>query len=350
MELIQNRVYSVILSGGSGTRLWPLSNKTLPKQYLSFVPSQKTFLQLTLERSQNISLPQNNIVVTTKDQEQTCRTHLTQSDYQGKIIVEPAARNTAAAIALVAWKLLNDDPESFMVILPADHYIQNTESFRSTIRDALTLAQHDYFVTIGIEPTHPATEFGYIELDSTLQLGFSVKSFHEKPNYTKAESFLKSGHYLWNAGMFVWKTKTFWTAFSQLQPEIAKKIESLQKHNEQEIYESLENTPIDIAFMEKASSIACIKARFDWNDIGSWSAIRECFSQDTMGNSIHGNVHAMDVKNCVVHSTGQFVSVIGLENIGVIATKDAILVTNLEHAQQVKKIATMFEQRSSSNS
>lgn len=346
MESLKNHVYPVILSGGSGTRLWPLSNKTLPKQYLSFVPSQKTFLQLTLERAQTIAPSNNQIVVTTKDQETICHTHLAQSNYQGKMIIEPASRNTAAAIALVAWQLLRIDPDSFMIILPADHYIQNTDSFTSTILDAITLAKQNYFVTIGIEPTHPATEFGYIELDLSLPIGFSVKSFHEKPTYAKAESLLKSGNFVWNAGIFVWKTKTFWSAFSKIQPEITKKIESIDNNNQKEIYESLENLPIDIAFMEKASSIACVKAKFDWNDIGSWSAIRECFSQDTLGNSIHGNVHAMDVKNCIVHSTGQFVSVIGLENIGVIATKDAILVTNLEHAQQVKKIAAIFEKTS----
>lgn len=344
MEYIKNHVYSVILAGGSGTRLWPLSSKTMPKQYLSFVPSAKTFLQLTLERCQNISLPQNQIVVTTQEQEKICRAHLEHYHYKGQIIVEPAARNTTAAIALVAWELLQKDADSFMIILPSDHYIQNFVLFESTISDAIELAKQDYFVVIGIQPTHPATEFGYIELGDKLSIGYHVNSFREKPDYSTAEKFLRTNNYLWNAGMFVWKTKTFWQTFASIQPTIAQQIQSIHSHNRDEIYQSLENIPIDISFMEKAKSIACVRAQFDWNDIGSWSAIRECFSQDVNGNSIHGNVHAMNVKNCIVHSSGQFVSVIGLENVGVIVTKDAILVTSLTHAQDVKKMAALFDQ------
>lgn len=345
MESIKNHVYSIILAGGSGTRLWPLSRKNLPKQYLSFAPNKKTFLELTLERSQNISLSSHQIVITTKDQEELCQTHLKQYNYQGRMIIEPCARNTTPAIALVAWQLLQQDPNSYMVVLPSDHYTQNLSLFESTINDALKLAQKDHFVVLGIPPTHPATEFGYIEIGNELAIGYNVTSFREKPDYNTAEEFLRTGKYLWNAGIFVWKTQTFWNEFSKIQSIMAKQIESINEQNRDEIYQSLENIPIDIAFMEKAHSIACLRANFDWNDIGSWSAIRECFSQDVLGNSIYGNVHAMDVKKSIVHSTGQFVSVIGLENIGVIVTKDAILVTNLEHAQKVKNIAAAFDEK-----
>ncbi len=345
--MAQNKLqnYAVILSGGSGTRLWPLSRQALPKQYLSFVPSQKSFLELTLERSQTIAEAQNHIVVTTKAQEDICEEYLKKCNYQGELLIEPASKNTAPAIALVAYQLLQKDPQSCMTILSADHFIQNTPQFEASIKEALELAAKDYFVVIGIEPTHPATEFGYIEISDKLDSGFNVSSFREKPDYKTAEAFLQQGNYLWNAGMFVWKTKVFWDAFSKIQPKMAEKISLMNSENSESIYESIENTPIDIAFVEKANSIACIKAQFDWNDIGSWSAIRDCFSKDVRGNSIHGNVHVMDAKNCVVHSTGPFVSVIGVENLGVVATKDAILVTNLAHAQKVKQVATEFEER-----
>lgn len=349
MEEVKFKNYAVILSGGSGTRLWPLSREALPKQYLSFVPSEKSFLELTLERSQTIATPKQHIVITTKGQEDICRSYLKKADYQGEILIEPASKNTAPAIAMVAYNLLQKDPDSYMTVLSADHYIQNVPLFERSIQKALSLAQKDYFVVLGIPPTNPATEFGYIELGEKIDGGYKVSNFREKPNYQTAEGFLKTGNYLWNAGMFIWKTKLFWEEFSRIQPEMTKKISQINSSNANEIYKSLENIPIDIAFVEKASSIACVKAEFDWNDIGSWSAIRDCFPKDVLGNSIHGNVHVIDVKNCVVHSSGPFVSVIGLENVGVIATKDAILVTNLSHAQQVKKVASAFEQQQETN-
>jgi len=343
VEQIIEQNYAVILSGGSGTRLWPLSRQALPKQYLSFLPSDKSFLELTLERSKRIAAAKNHIIVTTQKQENICRKLLQQTHYEGDLVSEPVSKNTAPAIALVAYNLLKKDPNSYMTILSADHYIQDIALFEEAVKNALLLAQKDKFVVIGIEPTHPATEFGYINLGKKLEMGYEVSNFTEKPDYQTAESFLKTKNYLWNAGMFVWKTEAFWNAFSKIQPDIANKISQMNDDNAQSIYESLENTPIDIAFIEKTDSIACVKAEFDWSDIGSWSAVQECFSQDVLGNSIHGNVHVMDVKNCVVHSSGPFVSVIGLENVGVVVTKDAILVTNLKHSQKVKQSAAKFQ-------
>lgn len=352
-----NDIYSIILCGGSGTRLWPLSRKSFPKQFISLGEKQKTLLQLTIDRVKNISPIQNRWLVTAQCQEKLCKSQI--SHQIDKIIIEPEARNTAPAIALTAWKLMQENPDSIMVILSSDHSIQNVRSFEQTILDAINLAKNNLFVTVGIQPTYPATGFGYIEqglpldiegnilspqrLSETTPTGYSVRSFREKPNQAAAEQFIRTQKYLWNAGIFVWKTKTFWNAYSHIQPEAAKLIESINNYNIAEVYKKLENVPIDIAFIEQTSHVACVPANFDWNDVGSWSAVRECFEQDSQGNNVSGEVFLLDTKNSVVHSTGPFVSVIGMENVAVVASPDAILVMPLNRSQDVKKTIQYLE-------
>ncbi|APJ04133.1 mannose-1-phosphate guanylyltransferase [Silvanigrella aquatica] len=350
-------IYSIILCGGSGTRLWPLSRKSFPKQFLSLGANNKSLLQLSIERIKNISHPKNRWIVTAKGQEELCSKQVGQN--VSRVLVEPEARNTAPAIALAAWQLMKENPESIMVILSSDHSIQNVRSFEQTIYDAIKLAEQNFFVTIGIQPTYPATGFGYIEqglpLDSEGSIlspqklaevpatAYSVRSFREKPTQTAAEQFLRTQKYLWNAGIFVWKTKTFWNAFSHIQPEITSLIEKTNSENIGEIYAQIENSPIDIAFIEQTSHVACVPANFDWNDVGSWSAVRECFEQDNNGNTVSGDIFVHETKNSVIHTTGPFVSVIGMENVAVIATNDAVLVMPLSRSQEVKKTIQHLE-------
>lgn len=354
-----NHVYSIVLCGGSGTRLWPMSRKGSPKQFLTLGGEGRTLLQSSLDRVKNISTQDRRWIVTSQGQEELARS---QSGRQvSRIIVEPVARNTAAAIALTAWELMRIDPESMMVILSADQAIQNVRSFEQTIHDAVELAKHNYFVTVGIQPTYPATGFGYIEFglplgrdaqilspqklheSPTETLGYSVRSFREKPNQAAAEQFLRTGKYLWNAGIFVWRTSTFWNAFSHIQPEMASVIEASSPATLDTDYARLESLPIDIAFIEQTSHVACVPARFDWNDVGSWSAVRECFAQDGEGNSITGDVFVSDTTNSVIHSTGPFVAALGLENIAVVVTPDAVLVCPLTRSQDVKRVISHLE-------
>lgn len=352
-------VHSVILCGGSGTRLWPLSRKSLPKQFLALGGADKSLLQLSVERIKHIAAPENRWIVTAKGQEQLCRNQV-DSDVVPNILVEPLARNTAPAIAYCAWKLYKSDPDSVMVIISSDHAIQNVRSFEQTLLDAIQLARNNLFVTVGIPPSYPATGFGYIELglpldpegrilspqhlSDTAATGYSVRSFREKPHQAAAEQFLRTGKYLWNAGIFVWKTKTFWDAFSHIQPQMAHVIQSAGDTVSPEAYASLPDISIDVAFLEQTSHVACVQAHFDWNDVGSWSAVRECFPQDSHGNSIAGNVLAIETKNSVIHSTNPFVAVIGMENVAVVATADAILVMPLQRSQDVKKVVQHLEQ------
>lgn len=352
-------IYSIVLCGGSGTRLWPLSRKAKPKQFLSLGGEPKSLLQTTLERVKNIS-PRNKCwLVTATGQEQLASEQC--STLVSKTITEPMARNTAPAIALAAWELMKTDPNSIMLVLTADHSIQNVRSFEQTIHDAVELAKHNFFVTVGIQPTYPATGFGYIEvglpLDSDAQIlpaatfhqtpneamGYSVRSFREKPNQAAAEQFLRTGKYLWNAGIFVWKTQTFWNAFSHIQPEMAQLIEQATPETLPDIYSQLENIPIDVAFIEQTSHVACVPALFDWNDVGSWAAVRECFAQDNQGNNIAGDIFMSDTRNCVVHSSGPFVATVGVENLVIVATGDSVLVMPLSRSQDVKKVIAHLE-------
>jgi len=357
----EEKVYSVILGGGSGTRLWPLSRTAKPKQFLALGDTTESLLQASVARVERVSPPERRWIVTAAGQEDLCREQVGQR--VSRVLVEPKARNTAAAIAWAAHELMRTDPDSYMVVLSSDHSIQNVRSFEHTISDALALARTGLFVTVGIHPTQPATGFGYIEfglpLDATGRIlsasrfnetpqdavGYSVRSFREKPNQAAAEQFIRTGKYLWNAGLFIWKTETFWDAFSHVQPEMARAISALTPETMAEGYAALESVPIDIAFIEQTSHVACVPARFDWNDVGSWAAVRECFARDAEGNSTSGDVALQETRNCVVHSSGPFVATLGVENLVVVASGDAVLVMPLDRSQDVKRILAGLEQQ-----
>ena len=355
------KVYPVIMCGGSGTRLWPLSRKGRPKQFLQLDGSGHSLLQSALDRIERMAPASHRWIVTTADHQRLVTEQC--GGRIGRILVEPAARNTGPAVAFAASQLMRADPDSYMVILSSDHAIQNIRSFESSVADALALARRGLFVTIGVEPSSPSTGFGYIEcglpLDEEGQivpvrkasespgdaLAYAVRSFREKPGRQAAEQFLRTGKYKWNAGIFVWKTSTFWNAFSHIQPAISAAFESMKEGGEKAMYASLPDIPIDVAFMEQTSHVACVPARFDWNDVGSWQAVRDCFEQDEQGNALTGDVLTIDTTNTLVHSSGQTIAVVGLDNMAVVATPDAVLVMPLERSQDVKRVIAELESR-----
>jgi mannose-1-phosphate guanylyltransferase len=339
----QHNVYGIVLCGGSGTRLWPLSRQNRAKQFLALGGNERTLLQTSLDRLQGMIPAEKRWLVLSPSQKKLAEEQA--GNIMGRCVVEPEARNTAAAVALATWQLMRHSPDSTMVILSADHVIENLAGFEESLARAVALAAKDHFVVIGIRPTGPATEFGYIETAGTLEPGgFEVKSFREKPNQATAEEFLRKGTYLWNAGMFIWKTRTFWKAFSELQPEMARLIESTNDDNLPEVYAKLQKLPIDVAFMEKAKNVACVPSLFNWNDVGSWAAVSECFPLDENGNALAGDVVAIDSKNSVIHSSGPFVATVGVHNLVVVATADSVLVMPRDASQDIKKVITHLQQ------
>lgn len=342
-----NSVHCVFLCGGSGTRLWPLSRKAFPKQFLSLDnATEHSLLQSSIERIESIVPVERRWIVTAREQ---CGVANQQTKEKIKhTLVESAARNTAAAIAWAAWELLKVDRNAVMVVLSSDHVIKNIQGFQTTLAKAVQLAgEHKRFVTVGIQPTFASTGFGYIERGGELgDLGFDVKSFREKPDAKTAEQFVLSGRYLWNAGMFVWNVQEFWTEFKKLQPDMANFFETAKNTAEIEAnYKSIASLPIDIAFMERTTRAACVPSIFDWDDIGSWAAVRTCFANNAeTQNCTSGDVLTLDTSSSLVMAQkGKFVATLGVKDLCVVATDDAVLVMPLNRAQDIKQIISHLE-------
>lgn len=343
-------IHSMVLCGGSGTRLWPLSRNGFPKQFLALGDKNRSLLQETIERLTPLSPPERRWLILAPSHEILAREQL--GKLVGHTIVEPEARNTAAAVVLAAWELRKVDPEGIMVVVSADQVIEPMAAFAETMRRAVALAEENCFVVAGIRPTYPATGFGYIEVGGPLgatgesrePLGFAVSRFKEKPDQATAESFLRQGNFLWNAGMFIWKVSTFWAALREIRPDFTKPFEESFEENGHgskslaEIYAGLPREPIDVAFIEKATNVACVPALFDWNDVGSWGAVGECYPGDAANNVTSGDVALFESRDCVIHSEGPLVAGVGLENLVVVATSDAVLVIPKERSQDVKLV------------
>lgn len=340
-------VHCVFLCGGSGTRLWPLSRKAFPKQFLALDnTTDQSLLQTSIARIESVVPASRRWIVTAREQSTVAGEQTKETI--GHTLVESAARNTAAAIAWAAWELLKVDRDAVMVVLSSDHVIKNIQGFQTTLTKAVQLArEHKLFVTVGIQPTFASTGFGYIERGSELgDLGFGVKSFREKPDAKTAEQFVLSGRYLWNAGMFVWNVQEFWNEFKKLQPEIADFFEKAKNRADIELnYKTIASLPIDIAFMEKTSRAACVPSLFDWDDIGSWAAVQSCFTNHVdFKNCTSGDVLTLDTQSSLVMAQkGKFVATLGVKDLCVVATDDAVLVMPLDRAQDIKQIITYLE-------
>jgi len=342
--------YAVIMAGGTGTRFWPLSKKRKPKQFLSLF-SNKTLLQETVDRLDGFIPQSRTMVITNRDYREWVSEQIPDIPEEF-IIGEPVAKNTAPCIASAAAVLLQHDPDAVMMVMPADHQIQNRESLHSVLNAASkTALEKNALVTIGIEPGRPETGYGYIRRESDQQFEknerpvYKVKNFTEKPDEETAVSFLKSGDYLWNSGIFVWKAATIVQAFERYLPDLYKHLDTLMKSgfaggDIDEFYYSCPSVSIDYGVMEKAEDVFVIPADFDWNDIGSWKAVHELASKDEKGNaSIGADVIAEGAEQTLVHSSsGKLITLVGVSNIALVETEDSIMVLNLEKAQDVKNV------------
>ncbi len=333
---------SIILAGGSGSRLWPLSREEYPKQLLSF-DEKESLLQKTFKRLNSFCAASEIVTITNIKHYSDIKLQLNLTDKENVVLAEPLGRNTAPAIASVLeffnQKYSEDD---IVLIVPSDHLIIDTEKFNQTVDLAKELAAKGYIVTFGIKPTYPETGYGYIKTGLKLLNGYKVEKFVEKPDLDTAKEYLKSDEYFWNGGIFMGKISTLMGEFKKYAPDICSNLKNLDfsKKNsiEYSIYENMPSISIDYAIMEKSDKIALVKLQSDWNDLGSWQSLYNVKTKDKDGNVLNGKVVVDDVKNSFIYSQKEIVAVSGLENLILVETEDAIMACRLDKSQNVKNL------------
>ena len=352
---MQPHLYFVVMAGGRGTRFWPRSRTKRPKQLLDIVGS-KSILEQTIDRLLPITDWEHIFVVTEVSQAEAVKDLLPDLP-QTRLIVEPLGRNTAPCIGLAAIILEKIDPSAVMAVLPADHYILQVPSFQETLLAAAQASQTGgNLITLGILPTFPETGYGYLEQGTKITEikghgVWEVKAFHEKPDRPKAEAMLKTGRFFWNSGMFVWTVSSILNQMSQLTPAMYGELIKLKNFLGtpqwdkalRAGYEAMENISIDFAVMERAAKVLMLTGDFGWNDVGSWEAVYQLQPKDEQGNFLYGPVMVLDSQGCLVHSPQKAVGLIGMKDLIVVDTPDAILICPRERAQEVKKIVELLE-------
>ncbi len=351
-------VYAVIMAGGSGTRFWPQSTKALPKQFLNLF-GKGTMIQNTAERIQEI-IPQERIMVVTNESYVSIVKEQLPKVPAENIVGEPVAKNTAPCVAIAAELLYKKDPNAVMVVLPADHHITEPERFNEILKSAVAKAEAgDHLVTIGINPSRPETGFGYIYANNSIKEElegnsiYPVKAFTEKPDEITAQKFVESGDYFWNSGMFIWKASTVLKEIEKHLPEMFDEVKqasaelyaSTHEAAIKDFYYACESISIDYGIMEKAKSVFVVPGEFGWNDVGSWTAVYELAEKDAQNNSVRtlNATFANSEGNLVLSSGEKMISLVGVENIAVVETENAILICDLTKAQGVKEIVEQLK-------
>lgn len=347
----------VILSGGAGTRLWPVSRSSYPKPFMRMVDGE-TLCAKTLTRAKLVANRGPTITVTANDYFFLTRDAYGDAGFPDEhFVLEPCARNTAPAVAAAAgYAREHFGDDAVLLVMPSDHLIENQDAFETAVNQARDIAEHGYLVTFGIPPKHPDTGFGYIKQGAAIEgtQGARVEAFVEKPDAASAGRYLESGEYLWNSGMFLFRADALWDAMEHVAPEIARGakecLEASKKNAQaleldQESFAKMPDISLDYAVMEKTSKRAVVQGHFDWNDIGSWRSISDLADADAQGNRVQGNAIMVDAKNCFVQTEDRLVAAVGVENLVIVDTGDALLVTSREHSQDVKKVVTELKAR-----
>lgn len=346
-------IYAVIMAGGSGTRFWPKSTKQMPKQFLKLF-GDGTMIQNTAKRIEEI-IPQDKImVVTNNDYVPIINEQLSKIPAEN-IVGEPVPKNTAPCVAIAAELLLKKDPDAVMIVLPADHHIEDEDTFLKILNKAVEKANEgENLVTIGIQPTRPETGYGYIHAEKNEDKSvLKVKGFKEKPNLPTAKQFIESGDYYWNSGMFVWRADTILEEFKKHLPDMYQLVKQTSPelytdtHNAaiNDFYLNCNSISIDYGIMEQSANVFVVPGQFGWNDVGSWTSVYELSNKEQNGNSIQTiNATFADAENnLVVSNSDKMISVVGLDNIAVVETENAILVCDLNKAQNVKEIVDILK-------
>ncbi|MBI5363216.1 MAG: mannose-1-phosphate guanylyltransferase [Planctomycetes bacterium] len=345
------QIFAVIMAGGFGTRFWPASRKTLPKQFLP-IGGKRALIAETAARLKGLVDPEHTLVVTGRDHVALVRKFLRKVPPEN-VLAEPCGRNTAPCVAWAAAELERRGGTSVQIVLPSDHVIQPARDFRKLLRAACEEAlETRALCTLGVRPSFPATGYGYIEAAEELgkRSGAAVRRvarFVEKPDRARAEEFLASGRFFWNAGIFVWRTDAILAAMELHARDIVTAVRGIRSAADAErIYPTLPSAPIDVAVMEKADNVRVLPIEFTWSDVGSWAALPEVVPADAQGNFASGgaSVLAHDSTGCVVHGkAGEIVALVGVKDLVVVRAGKALLVMPRERAQDVKHVVTRLE-------
>jgi mannose-1-phosphate guanylyltransferase len=337
----------VIMAGGGGTRLWPLSRRKQPKQFLALLPGGETLLGATVRRCAPLAPLERVLIVTAASQVESVRRVL-PSLPEANIVVEPEARNTAPCIGLGALSVVARDPDGVMAVLPSDQFVADEPAFVTAARQAIAVAERGEVVTVGITPLHPETGFGYIQCGDSIEGNARrVVRFVEKPDKQTAEGYLASGHYLWNAGMFFFAARRILDEIRRRMPDLSTILDGIAADPSRagELYPKSPKVSIDYGVMEKlGGAMAVVPADIGWSDVGSWAALADLLPGDKSQNRAIGETLALDGnRNLLVGEAGMMVSAIGVSDLVIVATRDAVLVLPRERAQDVKKIVEALE-------
>ena len=345
----------VVLAGGSGTRLWPLSRELHPKQFLKLI-AQRSLFQETVLRAQTIAGKQPIIVVCNSDHYFVCLDQLQEIGIEHvQFILEPFGRNTAPAITVAALRIQEIDPELSMVVMPSDHLISDLPLFLEAIYTAKKAVEEGYLVTLGVEPTSPKTGYGYIAAGKAVAAGaFKIQQFIEKPALSVAKNLLQQKNYYWNCGIFYFQVKTILAEMQTLSPAIyhcaISTLQASERHSrylrlDRATFDACPNNSIDYEIMEKTTHAVVVPLQAVWNDLGCWASVAEANHADTEGNVQSGNVLLQDSKNCYISADGRLVAALGLQNQIVVSTADAVLVADKRYSQAVKTIVSELKEK-----
>ena len=341
------------MAGGGGTRFWPLSKASTPKQLLN-LSGKDTMINETIDRFSYSVNKENCYIITNKTQVGKMLEFTKGRVCDAHVLAEPVGRNTAACIGYAAIKILKEKGDGVMVVTPSDAYVKDVKEFNRVLSQAINVAEKtSEIVTIGITPTFAATGYGYIHFSKSNDIAKKVIKFVEKPNQEKADEYFKSGEYAWNSGIFVWKASTVIKKIQALLPDIYEKLlildDSIGKDNEQKVleetYPTIRSISIDYGVMEKSNDIWVIPGEFGWNDVGSWDMMNVLHESDENGNIVVGDFVGVETKNSIIYSSTKPITTVGVDGLVIVETDDAIMVCPKDKSQDVKKIVDELEKR-----
>ena len=356
---MDKNTFVVIMAGGIGSRFWPFSRTSFPKQFHDVLGIGKTMLQMTVERFKDVCLPENIFVVTNKDYEQLVKEQLPGLS-SNQILLEPVGRNTAPCIAYASYKIAQLNPDANLIVAPSDHVVLKEEAFTNVLQQALSAAKNDdVLITLGITPSRPDTGYGYIQyIENGTETTKKVKTFTEKPNLELAQMFLESGDFVWNSGIFIWSAKSILKAFREHLPDMNEIFEegsnTYNTPEEQNFitraYSQCRNVSIDYGIMEKVNNVYVVLSDIGWSDLGTWNSLYTISDKDKDGNVVDGDVMLYDTKNCIIKTPKERLVVLqGLEGFIVAEYDNVLMICRINEEQKVKEFTSDAKNKKGAN-